>query len=135
MKWSHEIGDDEPDLTPMIDIVFLLIVFFMTVANIVTTQTVAIEVPIAEASKAPETLENRDMISLLPDGTVFYGPMPIAIDELGSHISGQLKQRPGLSILLRVDASTPYLHTQEVMQICSSLGILDIIFTSYQSDS
>ena len=54
MKWSHEIGDDEPDLTPMIDIVFLLIVFFMTVANIVTTQTVAIEVPIAEASKAPE---------------------------------------------------------------------------------
>ena len=39
MKWTNETGDDEPDLTPMIDIVFLLIVFFMTVANIVTTQS------------------------------------------------------------------------------------------------
>lgn len=135
MKWTNETGDDEPDLTPMIDIVFLLIVFFMTVANIVTTQSVDIEVPIAEAAVSPETLENRDMISLLPDGSVFYGPTPIGMDELASHISGQLKQRPELSILLRVDASTPYLHTQEVMQICSSLGILDIIFTSYQSDS
>lgn len=135
MKWNYETGDDEPDLTPMIDIVFLLIVFFMTVANIVTTQSVDIEVPIAEASVTPETLENRDLISLLPDGSLFYGPMPIEIDQLSAHIGGQLKQRPELSILLRVDAMTPFVHTQEVMQICSSLGILDIIFTSYQSDS
>ena len=89
--------------------------------------------PIAEAAVS-ETLENRDMISLLPNGSVFYGPTPIGMDELASHISGQLKQRPELSILLRVDHRR-LIFTRKRSQICSSLGILDIIFTSYQSDS
>jgi biopolymer transport protein ExbD len=60
MKWELEQTDDEPDLTPMIDIVFLLIVFFMTVASVVTAKRVEIEAPIAENAVIAETQENRD---------------------------------------------------------------------------
>ena len=50
----QEETSDLPDLTPMIDIVFLLIVFFMTVANMQVRERVPIKVPLAENAVIPE---------------------------------------------------------------------------------
>ncbi len=134
MKWEPESVDDEPDLTPMIDIVFLLIVFFMTVANIVTAKSVEIEVPVADQSVVPESREERDVVSLLPDGSIHFGSNPVTLEELQAVVSAGKKMRAEYQLLLRVDATTSYIHTRDVMQACSSVGVVDIIFTTYQSE-
>lgn len=134
MNWIPEDIDDEPDLTPMIDIVFLLIVFFMTVASVASAELMEIDVPVADQSVVPEHRENRDIISLLPDGSIFFGSSSISLHELKSEVSEGKKARPDYQVLLRVDAKTPFMHTREVMQACASVGVLDIIYTTYQSD-
>lgn len=134
MKWELEQTDDEPDLTPMIDIVFLLIVFFMTVASVVTAKRVELDAPIATNSIVAETQENRDIASLLPDGTIYYRSAEVTIDELKALVADSLAQKPNMQLLLRIDKLTPYIHTRDLMAACSEVGAVNIIFTSYQSD-
>lgn len=134
MKWELEQTDDEPDLTPMIDIVFLLIVFFMTVASVVTAKRVEIDAPIATNSVIAETQENRDTASLLEDGTIFYRAAEVTIEELQGFLTESLSQNPKMQLLLRIDTATPYSHTRDLMAACAEVGAVNIIFTTYQTN-
>jgi biopolymer transport protein ExbD len=134
MKWELEDNDDEPDLTPMIDIVFLLIVFFMTVANVVTAQKKPIEVPIAENARVPETQENREVITVVPDGQIFLGTIKVSLEELQAIVAEGLRTTPNYQVLLRVDSATPFIHTRDVMTTCAEVGAIDIIFATYQGN-
>lgn len=134
MKWELPDSDDEPDLTPMIDIVFLLIVFFMTVANVVTAQKKPIAVPVADNARVPETQENREVITVVPDGQIYLGTQAVSLQDLKAIVAEGLRMVPDYQVLLRVDALTPFTHTRDVMTTCAGVGAVDIIFATYQSD-
>ncbi|MGJ8652441.1 MAG: ExbD/TolR family protein [Opitutaceae bacterium] len=134
MKWELEQTDDEPDLTPMIDIVFLLIVFFMTVASVVTAKRVEIEAPIATNSIIAETQENRETASLLSDGSVYYEGVEVSLEELKGYLTDALGGNPSMQLLLRIDAATAYSDTRDLMAACAEVGAVNIIFTTYQTD-
>ncbi|NQY32801.1 MAG: biopolymer transporter ExbD, partial [Coraliomargarita sp.] len=122
MKWELEQTDDEPDLTPMIDIVFLLIVFFMTVASVVTAKRVEIEAPIATNSVIAETQENRKAASLTSDGKLFYEGVEVSLEDLKAYLRDELISNPRMQLLLRVDSSTVYSDTRDLMASCSEVG-------------
>ena len=134
MKWELPDNDDEPDLTPMIDIVFLLIVFFMTVANVVTAQKKPIEVPVASNANVPETQENREVITVVPDGQVYLGTQAVSIEDLKAIVTEGMRTIRDYQVLLRVDSLTHFTHTRDVMTACAEVGAVDIIFATYQSD-
>lgn len=134
MKWQLEQTDDEPDLTPMIDIVFLLIVFFMTVASVVTKKRVEIEAPIATNSIIAETQENREIVSLSVDGDLYYGAALVTSEEMQAILKDALALNPKMQVLLRIDAGTVFADSQELMASCAVVGAVNIVFTTYQSD-
>jgi len=135
MKWSLPDTDDEPDLTPMIDIVFLLIVFFMTVANVVTAQKKPIEVPVAQNARVPETQEHREVVTIVPDGQVFLGTSMISIEDLKAVVAEGVQNVANYQVLLRVDSATPFSHTRDVMSACAEVGAIDIVFATYQGSN
>ena len=70
--------NDSPDLTPMIDVVFLLIVFFMVVAQRMSEQYVELEsMAVASNSAVKESPPSRTIISIdeTPEGQKFYWGM------------------------------------------------------------
>ena len=134
MKWELEQTDDEPDLTPMIDIVFLLIVFFMTVASVVTAKRKEIEAPIATNSIIAETQENREIVSLTEEGDLYYGATLVSTEDMQSILKDALAINPEMQVLLRIDAGTVFADSQELMAACAEVGAVNIIFTTYQSD-
>ena len=134
MKWELPDNDDEPDLTPMIDIVFLFIVFFMTVANVVTAQKKPIEVPVASNANVPETQENREVITVVPDGQIYLGTQAVSIEDLKAIVTEGMRTIRDYQVLLRVDSLTHFTHTRDVMTACAEVGAVDIIFATYQSD-
>lgn len=134
MKWQIEQTDDEPDLTPMIDIVFLLIVFFMTVASVVTKKRIEIEAPIATNSIIAETQENREVASLTKDGEIFFEGAPVSTEELQALLKDALVRNPSMQLLLRIDAETVFADSQELMAACAEVGAVNIVFTTYQTD-
>lgn len=115
----------------MIDVVFLLIIFFMVVA-IEISEKVEIEIPEADQSKVPEETKGRMEVSLQADGELFIGMMPVTLNQFGFRVREDNQTIPGFRVFLRADASVPHRYVQEVMQTCAENGVFDIIFATFQ---
>lgn len=127
-------ADEQFDLTPMIDIVFLLIVFFMTVANILTAEKKPVEIPVAENSSIPEEAGSRQTLTVLADGTTFAGLREVSLQELTALVREGNETIRDYRVFLRADANTPHHLVRDVMKACADGGSFDIIFAVYQSD-
>lgn len=131
--WRPEQKDESPDLTPMIDVVFLLIVFFMVVGKMITDEKIDIQVPVAERSKIPEEAGYRDTITLTKEGTLFKGIRPVSLAQLKEILEVGIQSVKDYKIFLRVDEFTPHREVQAVLKTCSEAGAFNVIFAVYQT--
>jgi len=115
------------NLTPMIDVTFLLIVFFVVVSQIVETEHVELDLPVLlqPATEPPgDTL--RAIVSIVPgiDGGVSgyrIGGERFAADAGGrqaleSALAARLRAQPTLRLNLRADRNTRYDRVQPVLE-------------------
>ena len=143
---------DEPeanvDMTPMIDCVFQLLIFFMVCATMSKVdQTPEVVLPIAPRAAIPENPVGRGVVNIVPLGTpvgegatseakpfIIYGQV---IDEPGlvTAISERLKTEPNLRIYMRVDKNAEFKTVKRAIRACASAGVFDIIFGAFQSES
>ncbi len=126
--WNAPQGDDKFSLTPMIDVVFLLITFFMTVTSYASAELVQVAMPNAPEAKVPEDVGDRQFLSISENGTYFLGAFSSNLKE----IKNQLLQRnsvPGFKgAYIRADAHTPYRYVNELMKTCAEAGVYNILF-------
>lgn len=132
--WSPDTGEEEVDLTPMIDVVFLLIVFFMTVANMITSEKVDINMPVAVHSVIPEEFGGRNTITVTRDGSIFAGVYPVDLDGLEGVLQNEINKNDEVKVYIRADSDTEHQYINDVMESCAALGIYNVIFAAYQSD-
>jgi biopolymer transport protein ExbD len=120
-------------LAPMIDMTFLLLIFFMVTTRISKEQKkVDIRLPIASNAQIPPDQNDRDTISIDAEGTFFIGNNPATAAELKAYIKQRFIDYPPLRLYVRADATTPALKIKEVMRIAAEAGALNVIFGSYQ---
>ncbi len=117
------------DLTPLIDVVFQLLVFFMLSSTFVVQSSIQIETPTAEGSEA---LEQKDLTITLqygeggPDG---QGRVYVNNDEvmtwaeLQQRLSAEISARPEVMVLIRPDARIETGRLVQVLGIATSSGI------------
>lgn len=122
------------DLTPMIDVVFLLIVFFMTVASMLTAEKIDMNLAVAEESAIPKEIKERYTFSVLGDGTYYSRANQVTEAELNAEIARLVAINPKMKIVLRADRDTEHQYVNKLLSICAQNGINDIIFATYQSD-
>ncbi len=132
--WNNSEEDGEVDLTPMIDIVFLLIVFFMTVANMITAEKKPIEVPVALNSTLPEDYGERTTVTVMADGSLYSGVYDVTLDELSKILVSAREEDPSVRVYLRADSAAEHQFVNDVMKACAAAGLSNVIFASYQSD-
>ena len=114
--------------------VFLLIVFFMTVANMITSEKLDINMPIAVHSVIPDDFGGRNTVTVLRDGSIFAGVQPVDLDQLQGILQNGINEDPKLKVYIRADSYTEHQFINDVMQACAAVGIYDVIFAAYQSD-
>ncbi len=129
---SPQMDDQDFDITPMIDVVFLLIVFFMVVAAEIT-EKIEVELPEADKSVVPDDTGRRLEVSVTSAGDAYVGMIPVDQQELGERIRVMLSEQPDSKVFLRADALTPHKYVNEVMQTCAENGMLDVIFATFQN--
>lgn len=126
-----EMKDETFDITPMIDVVFLLIIFFMVIAAEVT-EKIEIAMPKAEQAEVPDETGRRMHVSIQEDGSMFIGLMPTSLEELGKAVRYDNETIPGFKVFVRADANTAHKHVRSVMQTCADNGVFDVIFATYK---
>jgi biopolymer transport protein ExbD len=129
-KQEDEIGFQ---LAPMIDMTFLLLIFFMVTTKISKEQVnVEIKLPTASNASIPDDLSNRDIISIDKDGTYYIGQNPADKKQLTAHLKERFKVTPPLRLYVRADKNTPGKQIKELMRIASEAGAVNVIFGTYQ---
>ena len=124
--------NDAPDLTPMIDVVFLLIVFFMVVAQRMSEQYVELSaMAVASNSAVKEHPPPRTIISIdeTPEGQKFYwGEAEIDISQIPTVV----QKNPESKVFLRVHPKVTHAVVQDVMREIGNAGMADVIFGTWQ---
>lgn len=128
--WTPEDVDPEFELTPMIDVVFLLIAFFMTLISFISSELVDLELPEAELATIPEEPGDRQYISVDVEGQIYLGATPISEEALTTQLANLKADIPTLKVFLRADSNTTHRHVNRVMEATAQAGIFDLIFAS-----
>jgi biopolymer transport protein ExbD len=130
-KQNDEIGFQ---LAPMIDMTFLLLVFFLVTTKISKEQIkVDIRLPVAANATVPGDLSDRDILSIDAAGGYFVGQRPVDKSELAAYLRQRFKDTPPLRLYVRADGNTPGRKIKELMKIASEAGAINIIFGTYKN--
>ncbi len=126
-------GEEEAkfQMAPMIDMVFLLLVFFMCASTLSQKQAVKLEMPIASKGVVPKDRPDRWIVNILADGTILSGATEVTIDQLKALVTERVKAEPGVKIYLRADANAKHKEIKRVMNAMAAAGIDDFIFGVY----
>jgi len=116
----------EINIAPLIDVVFLLIIFFLTVSHIARVQVEPLELPEArEGKKADPLAGGRLIVNVHKNGRVAIAGEThsltsirrLLVEETGREDSGPI------SILIRGDREAPWEKIRELMNVCTDCGI------------
>ncbi len=131
------------DMTPMIDVVFLLIIFFMIITDLTQQDLEDLELPIALSATEdkPDPDEKRPIFNIKHTGEIIVRKEPLYSPEthdgkkdpmvdvkrkLAIIAKNMEKAKDGLPdehLMVRGDRSVPFKHVQHVMQECAQKGI------------
>jgi len=122
------------NMTPMIDVVFLLIIFFMIVSQVVSSEAELVQLPQPSKSQAGEFRGPRKLtISLVGDGqggvarrkvgpSLARGQAELASMLMETHRAAQARDER-LHVVLRADRSIEFRHVREVISMISDAGL------------
>jgi biopolymer transport protein ExbD len=139
-----EMNMSEPDMTPMIDIVFQLLTFFMIAINFENTKAdERVKLPKDVLAKPPEVKPEHELVlnfgferaldgtkkSLVP--TIFYNGDFVQVGKLGPELEQEkriMEAQHGkevikdVTVLIRADADVPTGLVQELIKKCQANG-------------
>jgi biopolymer transport protein ExbD len=120
--------DCDVEITPMIDVIFLLIIFFMTTAQVARFTRAEVDLPKERGEQSAETDEAGLVINLTAEGEIIIASRVVDITELESIVRGELRRDPDLpahqlKLLLRADRNAAAGHLNRLVSLLESLGV------------
>ncbi|MHB8973093.1 MAG: ExbD/TolR family protein [Pirellulaceae bacterium] len=125
------------NMTPMIDVVFQLIIFFLVTNHLVKQEAqMQLPLPIAESGQAAvEENIPRLTINVLADGTLMLAGRTMSASELSERLRDKLRDvGAGLQIRIRSDRRVPYRFVEPILLACARAGIWDVSFAVYRAE-
>jgi biopolymer transport protein ExbD len=119
-------------MAPMIDIVFLLLSFFIITWQWSRNETeLDVSVPTtAEGADATRTSAGEKIINIRADGTVVVDRTALTLDELFGKMKNLAALYKNQPIRLRADSKTEYQYVIDVISTCTKAGIWNISFAT-----
>jgi biopolymer transport protein ExbD len=116
------------NLTPLIDIVFLLLVFFMLTAHFIEDQAIDIQLPEAVSSQ-PSSEDDAIEVSMLPDGKILVDGHPTSLQSLEETLRRSLHTPDKRSVRLKGDQAAQFGMGIKIIDAARNAGAesLDIL--------
>jgi len=123
------------DLTPIIDMVFLLLIFFLVATTFHQSEReMKIALPFASSSAPISTLLQELVINVDAEGRIIVGGRAMEANDLRSLVSEAVAANPEQKVTVRGDRATSYANIVAVLDICKVAGIQEPYLDTVLSD-
>ena len=126
MRFSQRNRSKAPALalTSMLDVIFLLLCFFVTVSVFSQWESeISIKLPNAKTAEAPERLPGEIIVNLAKDGGVSVNSVKLSLEELGARLAKVAKFYPGQPVIIRADKEVRYETLVKLIDTCRASDI------------
>ena len=126
MLMKSRESDEAPrlEMTPIIDMVFLLLIFFLVATTFHQTER-EMQIALPEAmTGGPISLALRELVvNVQSDGSMIVAGQPIAAEELRTLVTEAVGANPDQKVTVRGDRDATYSMIVRVLDICKGAGI------------
>lgn len=127
MNLERDDADDGSglvDLAPLVDVVFLLLIFFMVTATFqIDERDLTISVPNAENGNPLKDLPETLIVGVRKDGSFSVGPAVMDREELRGVLVKAKRKNERQRVIVRADQDVAFRHPISVLDLCSGLSI------------
>jgi biopolymer transport protein ExbD len=122
-------ADETPtlNLTSMIDVVFLLLIFFLVATKFSEEErNIGLQVPEVTNAAALTTAPERKVINVYRDGQISLDQKTVSIEELTERLTATREQYADLGVVVRGDGQGQFQRVAEVLNACKQAGIAEL---------
>lgn len=119
------------DVTPLMDLTFLLLIVFMITAPVLE-YAVDLEPPQLNAAPIVDTMNK--IINLNRQGLIFVDQEALTLAELEGLVQSLTANAPDTQFFIRADQSRPYGEVMAIMRLIKNLGISDVSLLTLVED-
>ena len=122
-------GDDAPTprliaLTPLIDVVFILLIFFMLVSSFLDWR--AVDLRLAGGPSDAEAQGEVLVVRLLADGSFALNGEAVTLEEIQERVAVQISRNPVLAVIVRPEAGVTLQHAVDMLDLLKRGGATGI---------
>ena len=114
----------EINVTPMVDVMLVLLVVFMITAPLLTTG-VAVDLPRADSTALPGQDEPLS-VTVAADGRIYLQDSSIELEQLGPRLAAISERQPELRVFVRGDRAVDYGRVMVVVGAINRAGITKV---------
>lgn len=133
MKFTTKSQDVQQgfQLAPMIDVIFLLLCFFVATQIFSQWETeIDVKLPTAESGDIPGRLPGEIILNIRSDGTMIVNRQTLTLSDLSDLLRQIVGLFPGQPVVIRADRETQYEHIIRVLDVCRKLDIWNVSFAT-----
>ena len=138
MKFQSQFGSERTgiQLAPMIDVVFLLLIFFIVLWNYARFETeIDISVPAASAGENPERTIGEIVVNVKKEGQIIIEGVEKTEEETLEMFNNIVGAYPDQALILRGDKEASFDHIVKILNLCKKANIWNISFATSQPES
>ncbi len=121
--------DEQPNLnlTSMIDVTFLLIIFFMLSTNFIDPeQDIDLQVPQVNMAGPLTNPPAKKVVNVFEDGHITLDRTAVTLGELTKELTKSRQEFTDLGVLVRGDSKTSFQSVAEVLNACKEAGVAEL---------
>lgn len=109
------------DLTPMIDIVFLLVIFFMTSSTLVKIKAIKVDLP--KAAKTDTNIKEPLTVSIDKDENLYVLGKKVSVNNIENILKTQIEKNEIKAIVVEGYQGISYQRIIEIMSLAKKVGV------------
>jgi biopolymer transport protein ExbD len=110
------------NVTPMVDVVLVLLVIMMVSATYIVSQSLKVELP--KAASANENVQSIAAVTLTKDGSIYYNQKPITEPDLIEKFKEGIAANEDMSLIVSADQEVAHGKVVHVIDLAKLEGIL-----------